>query len=121
MEKLVLPTTVPAEETRQIIEGKLSEMGKEPLNVQVELELREQGEFILLRDVDGMFLEVEAHVEEPRRRHSSSGPGEELEAGEDPVVGVESLCAALDAAQSQNEALANETRSLQEELKQEKE
>ena len=44
---------------RQIIEGKLSEMGKEPLNVQVELDLREQEQFIFLRDVDGVFLEVD--------------------------------------------------------------
>ena len=96
-------------------------MGKEPLNVQVELELREQGEFILLRDVNGVFLEVEPHVEAPRRSRLSSGPGEELETGEDSAVGVESLCTTLYAVESQNEALANEMRSLQEELKREKE
>ena len=96
-------------------------MGKEPLNVQVELELREQEEFIFLRDVDGVFLEVEPHVEEPRRSRLSSGPDEELEAGEDSAVGVQSFHAALYAAQNQNEASANETRSLQAELKREKE
>ena len=116
-EKVELPSTASAEETRQLIEGKLLEMGKELLNVQVELEQREQGEFILLRDVDGVFLEVEPHVEEPRRSRSSSAPSEELETGEDSAVGVESLCTALYAAQSQNEALVNEMRSLKEELK----
>ena len=109
------------DETRQLIEGKLLEMGKEPLNVQVELELREQGELILLRDVDGVFLEVEPHVEEPRRSRSSSAPSEELETGEDSAVGSESLRTALYVAQSQNEALVNVMRSLKEGLEREKE
>ena len=34
-EKLELPAKASAEETRQIIEGKLLEMGKEPHNVQI--------------------------------------------------------------------------------------
>ena len=41
-EKLELPTKASAEETRQIVEGKLLEMGREPYNVQVELEAREE-------------------------------------------------------------------------------
>ena len=65
-EKLELPTKASAEETRQIIEGKLLEMGREPHNVQVELEAREEdSEFILLRDVDGVFLEIEPPTKEP--------------------------------------------------------
>ena len=58
-EELELTSTASAEETRQFIEGKLLEMGKEPLNVQIELKLKEQGGFILLRDFDKVFLEVE--------------------------------------------------------------
>ena len=59
-EKLELPTKGSAEETRKIIEGKLTEMGKEPHNVEIELEIREDdAEFILLRDFDGVFLEIE--------------------------------------------------------------
>ena len=64
-EKVELPSTASADETRQLIEGKLLEMSKEPLNIKVELELREQGEFILLKDVYKVFLEVQPHVEEP--------------------------------------------------------
>ena len=119
-EKLELRTTRSAEEASKSIEGKLLDMGKEPLNIQVKLELREQEEFILLRDVDGVVLEVEPHVEKPWRSRSSSGPGEELKTGEDSAVEVGSLCMAMYAAQSQNEALPNETRSVLEELKWEK-
>ena len=54
VEKLELPMKGSAEETRQIIEGKLLEMSREPRNVQIELEFREE-EFVLLRDVDGVF------------------------------------------------------------------
>ena len=99
-EKVELPSTASAEETRQLIEGKLLEMDKEPLDIQVELKQRELGEFILLRDVDGVFLEVEPHVEEPQRSRSSSAPSEELETAEDSAVGVESLRMALYAAKA---------------------
>ena len=56
-EKLELPTKVSAEETRQIIEGELLEMGREPRNVQIKLEFREE-EFILLRDADGCLWKL---------------------------------------------------------------
>ena len=65
-EKLELPTKASAEGTRQIIKGKLLEMGREPPNVQIELEAREEdSEFILLRDVDRVFLEIEPPMKEP--------------------------------------------------------
>ena len=59
-EKLELPMKGSTKETRQIIEGKLTDMGKEPHNVQIEVEMREKdAEFIVLRDFDGVFLEIE--------------------------------------------------------------
>lgn len=54
-EKLQLPTKAFAEETSQIIDGKLLEMSKEPHNIQIELEIRAEEECILLRDMDGVF------------------------------------------------------------------
>lgn len=121
-EKLELPTKGSAEETRQIIKGKLLEMGREPRNVQIELEFREEEEFILLRDADGVFVEVEPHVQEL----SKSGPGSESGEGEPETVAktaveVETLRTALAEAQSQNEALLTESKCLQDELKREKE
>ena len=120
-EKLKLPTKASAEETRQIIEGKLLEMGREPRNVQIELELREE-EFILLRDVNGVFLEVEPHVQEPLKSGSGSESGEgEPETVAETAAEVETLCSALAEAQSQNEALISESRCLQDDLKRAKE
>ena len=75
-EKLGLPTKAFAEETRQIIKGKLLEMGREAHNVQIELESGEEEEFILLRDIEGVFLEVEPHVQEPLKSNSGSKSGE---------------------------------------------
>ena len=51
-------------------------MSREPRNIQIELELREEKEFILLRDADGVFLEVEPHVQEPLKSGSGSESGE---------------------------------------------
>ena len=49
-----------SEETRQIIKEKLIKMGKKPHNVQTELDTREEdAEFIMQRDVNGVYLEIE--------------------------------------------------------------
>ena len=94
-------------ETRQIIEGKLLEVGKEPYNVQIKLEIREEdAEFILLRDVDGAFLEIEPPMKEILE--SDLGGGEEPEAAGETAAELESLCTALAEAKSLNE-LANES------------
>ena len=120
--KLGLPTKASVAEMRQIIEGKLVEMGKEPHNVQVELDAREEGEFILLRDMDGVFLEVLPHVQEPLRSASiSKSSEEEPEGGAETANGVEALRAALAEAQRLNETLVNDSKSLQDDLKKEKE
>lgn len=105
-EKLELATKASAEETRQIIEGKLIETGREPCNVQIELELREDKGLILLRDADGVFLEVEPHVQEPLKSDSGSKSGEgEPETVAETAAEIKTLRTALAEAQSQNEAL----------------
>ena len=104
------------------MKGKLIEMAKEPHNVQIELDLREGEEFILLRDVDGVFLEVEPQVEEPSKSASGSeSGGDESETVAEPAEEVETLRTALAEAQSQNEALISESRCLQQDLQKEKE
>jgi len=113
-EKLELPTKGSTEDTRQIIERKLLEMGREPRNIQIELEFREEEEFLLLRDADGVFVEVEPHVQELSKSGSGSESGEgEPETVAETTVEVETL--------SQNEALLSESKCLQDELKREKE
>ena len=64
-----LPTWASLEDTRQMLEGKLGEMYREPLNVQVVLwDVAERGMHISLRDVDGTFLEIEPEeIDEDKR------------------------------------------------------
>ena len=51
-----LPTKGSVAETRQMIKGKLSDIGREPTNVQVVIEEDEGGaEFVSLMDVSGVF------------------------------------------------------------------
>ena len=61
-EKLGLPTRAATEELRQLIEGKLADMGREPKNVQVILKEPEEGTeeemFLFLVDADGVFAET---------------------------------------------------------------
>ena len=59
-------------ETRKIIDGKLLEIDRELHNIQIKLERRE---FILLKDTDGVFLEVEPHVQKPLKSGSGSESG----------------------------------------------
>ena len=111
-EKLELPMKASAEEMKQITKESW------PRNVQIELELREEKEFILLRDADGVFSVVESHVQESLK----SGPGSESGEGEPETVAeiaaeIETLQTALTEAQSQNEALTSKSRCLQDNLK----
>ena len=65
-------------------------MGREPHNVQVKLEAREEdSELILLRDVDGVLLEIGPTMKEPVEDGTGS-----LFGGEE-ATELETLCAAL--------------------------
>lgn len=55
---LDVPATASPEEVRQLIEGKLAELGRDPRNVQVILRQVDQGTQVGLQDNEGVFLEV---------------------------------------------------------------
>ena len=76
---LDLPTDGSIEETRQMIEGKLEETGREPRNVQVTLTETGGGVVVSLRDEDRTFMEVQPAVVEEEEGRSS---GLELGDGE---------------------------------------
>ena len=59
---LDLPTTAASKEVRQMVEGKLTEQGREPLNVQVVLGTTSH-DVLHLQDVDGVFLTMEEEEE----------------------------------------------------------
>jgi len=66
-----LLTSVSLEDTRQMLEGKLGEMDREPCNVQVVLrDIAERSMHISLRDVDGTFLEIEPEKIDEDKRES---------------------------------------------------
>ena len=67
-----VPASASTDDTRQMLEGKLLELGREPLNVQVVVS--EEGN-IVLRDDEGVFHEVQdtdKSREEREERHSTS-------------------------------------------------
>ena len=127
-----LPATGTVEQTRVIIDGKLTEMGRDLRNVQVVVRSWERGETLLFRDMDGAF--VEASVSSDDRggtgidggdgdgEHSESGAGEDLtisphsstRASEDEELST--LRAANEALLADKEALNGEVSSLKEEV-----
>ena len=60
---LEIPTAGSAEEIRQLIEGKLGEMERDPKNIQVLIQEGEHGVRVCLQDADGVFLEVEPETD----------------------------------------------------------
>ena len=56
---LEVPTTSGGDELRQLVEGKLGDMGHEPRNTQLSVVTRENGVTLTLQDADGIFLTVD--------------------------------------------------------------
>ena len=119
---LDVPITASTAEILQMVEAKLSDVGREPRNVQVLLGGAEPGSRLALEDETGTFLEIPP--EEP------PGPDEDVEGGaeggaedgaEEPRDGtgpgeLETLREELAQSKEQTEALQEEVRSLQEQL-----
>ena len=100
-----------------MIDGKLTEMGREPPNVQVVVQREVEGgrAYIYLQDATGVFLESE-----PDPEPSAHGTEKEEETGEEESDEVETLKQALDEATEKNAALAREVSSLREGLQKQK-
>lgn len=65
---LGLPYLAPLDDVRQMVEGKLMELGEEPRNILVTLIESGEGVVIELRNEDGMFQTIEPELE-PEREH----------------------------------------------------
>ena len=116
--RLGLPTSASTEETRQIIDGKLSEMGREPRNVQVVIAEPEVGgaECLWLQDETGVFLRAELDSEpDSGDREEHREPDQRHGDGESPVT-LESLQRALEEAEEQQYRLTSQLESKGEEL-----
>ena len=118
-----VPTSASAEETRQLIEGKLGEMGYDSMNTQVRLVESEHGVIASLLDADGVFLEVnpENHAGEEGEveAEESSEEGEEVERSEVEALRL-ALQAAEQAAEEARRVLEDEVAELQRKLEREK-
>ena len=112
---LDIPTGASGDELRQLIDGKLGDMGHDPRNTQALLQEAENGVSVSLQDVDGVFLTVEPlNVELPGPRDTP----------EDPVEGTEevnTLREALHEAEERQAIMELEVAKLKEQLENEKE
>ena len=111
---LELPTTASANEIRQMIDGKLTEMGREPPNVQVVVQRELGGTLrarLYLQDESGVFMESEP-APEPHSHGNAEESDEELsDQGEEPEE-VGALKRALKRATEENAMLAAEVSEL---------
>ena len=124
-----MPAGGTLEDTRQMLEGKLVEAGREPRNVQVVLLEEEDGAVLRLEDGEGVFLEV------PRVADDVEG-GDQVDGEEDGdhvdgsaregeeshyVKRVEELEAELRLANNQMEDMRKEVSEIREQLEKERE
>ena len=114
---LALPTTASSDDIRQMTDGKLTEMGREPPIVQVIVQREVEGgrAYLYLQDASGVFLESEPDPEPSAHRTEK-----EVETGEEEADEVETLKQALDKAIKQNAALDREVSSLRKGLQKQK-
>jgi hypothetical protein len=110
-----LPTSAPADELRQLIDGKLIAMGKEPRNVQVLVMGTERGgEHPALQDEDGIFVDATeggaagvptAEDASPGAEDTGLGDGNHTEEEEVSVESLEELRSRLEIVMRENRSL----------------
>ena len=114
-----LPVSVPGDQLRQMVDGKLIAMEKEPRNVQVLITEAESGEESLaLQDEGGVFVEVAAAAvpEAAARNESETGSGcLDSEAEEDEERTLEELREELEQVMEENKRLKEELTNQQRE------
>ena len=115
---LEIPTGSSGDELRQLIEGKLGDLGHDPRNTQAVLQEAETGVNISLQDADGIVLTVSPIVADLGKGDSPGETGNGDGAGTEEV---EELREALREAKEQQAAKDVEIAKLQEQLEREKE
>ena len=99
-----LPMKGSVAETRQMIEGKLSDVGREPTNVQVIIQEDEDGaEQVSLTDVLGVFLGPEP-ILYPREEVSGGGRAEDREEPQDDEGADQSVISRLEEELAESRA-----------------
>ena len=108
-----VPTAASVDDLRQLISGKLEEMDKEPMNVQVVLKEAGRGTCLRLQNKEGEFLEAEPFNEEPPEESGD----EEGDSEHDESTNIGKLHEALVKSQEENTALQAEVQSLKQKVK----
>ncbi len=108
---MTLSTTGSADEVRQMIEGRLADMGKDPRHVQV-LIPEAEGAHLQLQDVDSVFLDVAPEEDEHEHGRESSPERSEWNEEEEVVQ----LQLALQEAQSLSKTVQDEVSVLTSQL-----
>ena len=120
---LGVPRTVSASDIRQLVEGAITELGREPRNVQVLLREAETGTTVCLQDEGGLFftaapLDTETQESPTPSEHSSPENGGE--SAEELRQEIQSMRLALDAAGDEGRELRAQVRGLTLQLEKEK-
>ena len=105
------------DDTRQLIAGKLEEMGKEPMNVQVLLQDTASGLEISLQDADGIFLKASPEESLLAREREDDA---QVESVTEERESLQSLRQQLEDVLEQKEALEEEVSSLRQAVESEK-
>ena len=107
---LEVPTAASSDDVRQMIEGKLRQMGREPPNVQVIVQqgIGQSRVHLSLQDADGVFLEAEPETEPEWGATEDPPTTDERAPPEERADETEKLKQALAEATEENAALARE-------------
>ena len=115
--ELGMPTSASSDELRQMIDGKVEELGKDVMNVQFVLVSNETGSEFLLEDEHGKFLTIPAFMRNAEGQGLvPSGP----ESEGDEIVGDVDLRKELDVMKEENQALQDHISHLEQKLVYEK-
>lgn len=120
---LGVPGTASASDVRQLVEGAVTELGREPRNVQVLLREAETGTTVCLQDKGGVFLTAEPLDALTRESPTPSGrlsPENGRETVEELREEVQSMRLALEAAREEGQQLRAQVSGLTAQLKKEK-
>jgi len=114
---LEVPTSATPDDLKQLISGRLEEMEREPMNVQVLVQETPRGLYLSLQDMDGVFVQVEPpDIEKEDEPSDIEREDQEAELGEANVKEVSALYEAVEQANEDKGLLQDEVRELKHEI-----
>lgn len=114
---LEVPTSATPDDLRQLISGRLEEMEREPMNVQVFVQETPCGSYLSLQDMDGVFVQLEPlDIEKEDEPSDIEREDQEAELGGANVEEVSALREAVEQANEDKGLLQDEVRELKHEI-----